>query len=180
MATGTVTAYYPSEAGTSDTAGKCRISVESTWNDETNISAVTVKLQIYSAYTGNWQVSGSIKIDGTQRLANNDLVNTDYANSWQDAWTYTFNKTHGSDGKASVVLDIAKGTGQRFALINYNRPSYSAQLDIVSGHTIALHENDNGSKIYIGQDAYDCLIGNGSTFEKYNVKIGNGSAWENY
>ena len=169
--------YYPDETGSSGSAGKCRLEITERWEDESNSSTVTLRLQVNSTLAGNWQVAGSIKANGAQLLANNELVNSNETGKWTDCWAGTITVAHGDDGKAELSLEVLKAVYGQFCLIYYSNISYILVLNPVS-KVYRLHENELGAAVYIGADKYDCYIGNGSTYERYTVKIGSGTSWE--
>lgn len=177
MASGERTIIHDGSYGSAATG---RIEIIEAWDDATNASSVTVKLQINSSYTGRWQARGIISVNGQNLISNDEIVTSSAPQQWDTVKSVTLNVPHAADGKGKLTLNVSPGGYTHFALLNYNNAGVYGYVANCNNKEIELHDNDIGSYVMINGDKYDIYIGNGSGWDRYDVKIGNGSEWENY
>jgi len=182
MATGGCTYFWPNEAGCADSPyGTLRLAISESWDDEANTSTLSIKLQVYSTYSGQWRSNGIIKFNDETIIANNQAGTSAASNTWANVFAVAKNNLpHDGSGKLKVKIDIQQSGYSRFALINQLNTNCYIYLTNADAHYIELHANDVGSAAYINGEKYDIYINGADGWEKFDAYIGNGREWGRY
>lgn len=192
IAEGEITEQEPEGAYrySSETGYGCysRLKIEETeYNKATKVSKVKVSLEVKTASSIGWSDGDYFRLDRLDVAINgSDVSWTKYGRTRGTEWSViadgvaTLAARSPAERDCTVTVHISNSSyqpvnGEYTAWATQSATMYKVAK--LGDYTMPLTKVDDGSKVYIGGDAYNVYIGDGSEWVKQDVYISDGNSW---